>query len=49
MEGARLRCVVGLFRDVLTPIVVQDGESTIRLKAGQRVMCNLVSFCDLPQ
>ena len=44
MEGARIRSSVGLYRDVQTDSTVEDGpDCTIPLKAGSRVMVNLVS------
>lgn len=43
MEGARLGTTVGLYRDVARPTVVEENGKTLNLRAGQRVLCNLVS------
>ncbi|KAE8349730.1 heme peroxidase [Aspergillus coremiiformis] len=43
MEGARLRSSVGLARMVATPTVVEDNGKKLNLKAGQHILCNLVS------
>ncbi len=42
MEGARIRSSVGLYRDVVEPRTVQDGDRTLNLQAGQRVVVDLV-------
>jgi hypothetical protein len=42
MEGARLRSAVALYRDVAQDTVVEDNGSK-QLKAGQRILCNLVN------
>ena len=43
MEGARLRSSVGLPRMVAKPTVVEDNGEKLNLKAGQHILCNLVS------
>ena len=43
MEGARICSSVGLYRDVQKDVVLTDGDRTLDLKAGQRVLVNLVS------
>ncbi|KKK22805.1 hypothetical protein P175DRAFT_0470186 [Aspergillus ochraceoroseus IBT 24754] len=43
MEGARLRSSVALPRVAASPAVIQDGSEKATLKAGQLVLCNLVS------
>lgn len=43
MEGARLRCSVALPRFVTKPTVVEDNGEKVTLKAGQEIICNLVS------
>ncbi|KAL2821930.1 Psi-producing oxygenase A [Aspergillus granulosus] len=48
MEGARLRSSVALPRVAAQPTVVEDQGEKITLKAGQAVMCNLVSACKDP-
>lgn len=37
-----MRATVGLYRDVATDRTIEDGEKTINLKAGQRVMVDCV-------
>ena len=44
MEGARIRSSVGLYRDVQKDTTVLDGDKVLNLKAGDRVLVNLVSF-----
>lgn len=44
MEGARLRCSVALPRVVTKPTVVEDNGEKVILKAGQEIICNLVSL-----
>lgn len=44
MEGARLRCSVALPRVVTKPTVVEDNGEKVTLKAGQEIICNLVSL-----
>jgi linoleate 8R-lipoxygenase/9,12-octadecadienoate 8-hydroperoxide 8R-isomerase len=48
MEGARLRCSVALPRFVSKPATIEDNGQFINLKAGQEVLCNLVSPYHLP-
>ncbi|KAL3479872.1 heme peroxidase [Aspergillus californicus] len=43
MEGARLRSSVALPRVAAQPTVIEDNGKKIDLKAGQPVICNLVS------
>ncbi|KKA20520.1 Linoleate 8R-lipoxygenase [Rasamsonia emersonii CBS 393.64] len=43
MEGARLGATVGLYRDVAQPTVVEDNGKKLNLRAGQRVLCNLIA------
>ncbi|KAJ9312670.1 heme peroxidase [Paecilomyces variotii] len=43
MEGARLRCSVGLPREVAKPSVIEDEGKKLNLKPGQKVICNLVA------
>ena len=43
MEGARIRSSVGLYREVQKDEVITDGDRVLDLKAGQRVVVNLVS------
>ncbi|KAI4156503.1 MAG: hypothetical protein LQ340_000229 [Diploschistes diacapsis] len=43
MEGARIRSSVGLYRHVQKDMAVQDRDRTIHLKAGDRILVNLVS------
>lgn len=39
-----MRATVGLYRDVATDTTIEDGEESLDLKAGQRVMVNCVGF-----
>ncbi|KAL4872959.1 Psi-producing oxygenase A [Aspergillus spectabilis] len=43
MEGARLRSSVALPRVAAQPAIIEDNGKKITIKAGQAVMCNLVS------
>jgi linoleate 8R-lipoxygenase/9,12-octadecadienoate 8-hydroperoxide 8R-isomerase len=43
LEGTRLSSAVALYRDVVRSGEVDDNGTTIPLKAGQRVFCNLMS------
>lgn len=43
MEGARLRAVIGLFRETTRPMDIVDGEAKHHVGPGQRIACNLVS------
>ncbi|KAL4803636.1 Psi-producing oxygenase A [Aspergillus unguis] len=43
MEGARLRSSVALPRVAAQPTIIEDNETKLTIKAGQAVMCNLVS------
>lgn len=43
MEGSRLTASVGLYRDVETDKTVEDGQRTLHLKKGQRIMIDCVS------
>jgi hypothetical protein len=43
MEGARLGSSVALPRVAAHAIVIEDYAEKIKIKAGQEVMCNLVS------
>ncbi|KAL4792140.1 Psi-producing oxygenase A [Aspergillus venezuelensis] len=45
MEGARLRSSVALPRVAAEPTVVDDNGANVTVKAGQAVICNLVSAC----
>jgi linoleate 8R-lipoxygenase/9,12-octadecadienoate 8-hydroperoxide 8R-isomerase len=42
MEGARLAAQVGLYRDVATPMEVQEGNQGLKLVPGNRLFLNLV-------
>src|SRR5258706_1087580 len=42
MEGARLRGTVGLFRDAAVEMTIQDGDKTIQIPKGHRLLANLV-------
>lgn len=44
MEGSRIGATVGLYRDAAEPTVIEDAGVKLNLKAGQRVLCNLVWF-----
>lgn len=46
MEGARLRCTVGLFREAAKEVSVEDHNKKVDLNPGQRVLCNLVCYVD---
>jgi hypothetical protein len=46
MEGARLRSTVGLYREAVKEVTVEDHNRKIDLKPGQRVLCNLVRYVD---
>jgi hypothetical protein len=46
MEGARLRCTVGLFREAAKEVTVKDHNKRVDLRPGQRVLCNLVRYVD---
>ncbi|THC94398.1 hypothetical protein EYZ11_006127 [Aspergillus tanneri] len=43
MEGARLRSSVGLPRVIAKPTTIMDNGEKVNLKAGQHILCNLVS------
>ncbi|KAF3481341.1 fatty acid oxygenase [Arthroderma uncinatum] len=43
LEGARMRSVVALYRDVTKETKIQDGDKVLHLRPGQRTMCNLVT------
>ena len=43
MEGARIRSTVGLYRLATKDDTIQDGEKKVDVKAGQVLLCNLVS------
>ena len=43
MEAARITSSVGLYRDVVSDVTITDGDSPLHLKAGERIMCNLVT------
>ncbi|KAL4919990.1 heme peroxidase [Aspergillus aurantiobrunneus] len=45
MEGARLRSSVALPRLAARSTVIEDNGEKLAIKAGQAVMCNLVSAC----
>ncbi|WEW60823.1 hypothetical protein PRK78_006311 [Emydomyces testavorans] len=49
LEGARMRSTVALYRDVATDSVVQDGDRELKLHAGQRIICNLISASKDPK
>ena len=42
MEGTRLRAVVALFRDVGTSTTIQDGERSVKVEPGHRIILDLV-------
>lgn len=42
MEGARMRSTVALPREVAKPTVIDDNGKKVNLKAGERIICNLV-------
>ncbi|KAL2862868.1 peroxidase/cytochrome P450 family protein [Aspergillus lucknowensis] len=48
MEGARLRSSVALPRVAAQPTVIEDNGEKLTIKAGQTIMCNLVSACKDP-
>ena len=48
MEGSRIKASVGLYRDVTTTATVKDGDKSVDLKPGQRVMCDLVTASQDP-
>lgn len=39
-----MRSTVALYRDVATDSVVEDHGREVKLKAGERVICHLVSL-----
>ncbi|KAK3078134.1 hypothetical protein LTS18_008356, partial [Coniosporium uncinatum] len=41
LEGSRLYGETGVFREVTENVTIQDGEKTLNLKAGDRVLVNL--------
>ena len=43
MEGARITSSIALPRDVCEDITVQDGDRTLHLKKGDRILVNLVA------
>jgi len=43
MEGSKISATVGLYRDVATKTTVQDGEQTLNLISGDRVLLDLVT------
>ena len=43
MEGARIRSTVGLYRFAMKDDTVQDGDKSVSVKAGQTLLCDLVS------
>lgn len=43
MEGARLQSSVALPREVAKETEIEDNGEKITLKAGEQVVCNLVS------
>lgn len=51
MEGARLRSSVALPRVVTKDTEIEDNGEKVTLKAGQQIVCNLVSenYCDFPE
>lgn len=48
MEGSRLTASVGLYRDVATDATVQDGDRTLHLQKGQRIMVDCVCHPPVP-
>ncbi len=42
MEGARIASCVALPRDVHQDVTIVDGDKTLNLKEGERVIVNLV-------
>ena len=48
LEGSRLRASVGLYRDVMTPTTIQDGNRTLNLKRGERIMVDLFTVSHDP-
>ena len=49
MEGSRIRATVGLYRKAETDTKIEDGERTVHVKAGEKVLCNLVTACKDPK
>lgn len=45
MEGSRIRATVGLYRAVAKETTIQDGERSIDVKPGDKVLCDLVTAC----
>ena len=43
MEGARIRSTVGLYRLATKDTVIDDGTKTVSVKAGEVLLCNLVT------
>ena len=49
MEGSRIRATVGLYRKAETDAKIEDGERTVNVNAGEKVLCDLVTACKDPQ
>ena len=49
MEGSRIRATVGLYRHVEAETTIQDGERAVVVKAGEEVLCDLVTACQDPK
>jgi len=41
MEGSRMRHTVGLYREAATDAVIQDGDATVNIAKGRKVLLNL--------
>lgn len=48
MEGSRIRATVGLYRNAATAATIQDGDKTINIKAGDKVLLDLVAASQDP-
>ncbi|KAI1909515.1 hypothetical protein LOZ53_002679 [Ophidiomyces ophidiicola] len=49
LEGARMRSTVALYRDVATDLTIQDNAKELKLRTGERVVCNLISASKDPE
>lgn len=48
MEGSRMVATAGLFRDAAVDMTVQDGDQTIKIPKGHRVLVNMVAASQDP-
>ncbi len=48
MEGARIRSTVGLYRLATEDTTIKDGEKVVNIKAGEVVLCDLVTASEDP-